>query len=261
MFRFSKQFVMIFLSLVVGLLLQARTDTSGAGYEREILRDSIRLKIVTFGNSITAERKGIQQVYAQRLPALLAEKGISAHVINSGVGGSHTGRFADHPLFKIKHALDRFETDVLAHKPDLVTFGFGTNDAYIDSKVKDGPSRIPLDKFRDNLTYMIKTLKAQGSEIILIVPNIMSGNSGGIQNDRLLLYRKVLKKLSRKYHTGFVDNYMGFLDYQKKTGEPYETLIPDGVHPNDKGHELIAASLAKEIERVVNKTRKKHEAH
>lgn len=258
MLRFSRVCVKIFGLLVVSLLFHVRTES---GFVRAEVNDSIRLKIVTFGNSITAERKGIQQVYAQRLPALLAEKGISVRVINSGVGGSHTGRFADNPTFKIKHALDRFETDVLDHNPDLVTFGFGSNDAYIDSKVKDGPSRIPLDKYEANLTYMIKTLQAKGTMIVLIVPNIMWGNSGGIQNDRLLLYRKVLKKLSRKYHTGFVDNYMGFVDYQKKTGISYETLMPDGIHPNDKGHELIAASLAKEIERIVKKTKGKHEAH
>lgn len=261
MYRFSGSFEKIFLLLIVGLVLYARTDTRGAGQSREVPKDSIHLKIVTFGNSITAERKGIRQVYAQRLPALLAADGISALVVNSGVGGSHTGRFADNPLFKIKHALDRFETDVLEHNPDIVTFAFGTNDAYIDSKVKDGPSRIPLDKYEENLSYMIKALKARGIKIVLIVPNIMWGNSGGIQNDRLLLYRKVLKKLSRKYRTGFLDNYKGFLDYEKKTGISYETLLPDGVHPNDQGHELIAESLAKEIERVVNKTKKKHEAH
>ncbi|HLU89264.1 MAG TPA: hypothetical protein VKZ51_05480, partial [Cyclobacteriaceae bacterium] len=65
------------------------------------------LKIVAFGNSITAERKTVDQVFAQRLPGLLAQEGVNASVINSGIGGSHTGRRSDHDLFKIQHGMDR----------------------------------------------------------------------------------------------------------------------------------------------------------
>src|SRR5690606_39436359 len=76
--------------------------------------------IVAFGNSITAVRNTVDQVFAQRLPGLLAREGVKASVINSGIGGSHTGRRADHDLFKIRHGMDRFQSDVLDHQPDLV---------------------------------------------------------------------------------------------------------------------------------------------
>lgn len=213
--------------------------------------DTDTVTIVAFGNSITATRKTINKVFAQRLPGLLLENGIKTRVINSGIGGSHTGRQSDHNLFKIKHALDRFDSDVIAHNPDVVLIGFGTNDAHIDSKVRGGKSRIPLDKYKDNLEYMINRLLEQNSGIILIAPNILGAKYGDVQNDRLIQYVKVVRHLARKYKLGLVDNYKLFIKFQRKSGESYDSLMLDGVHPNDRGHELIAGELVKEVLKIL----------
>src|SRR5690606_27629201 len=76
-----------------------------------------KLKIVAFGDSITARRATIDSVFAQRLPALLADQGVSCELIISGTGSSHSGRLSDNDFAKVKHGLERFETDVLNHKP------------------------------------------------------------------------------------------------------------------------------------------------
>ena len=54
------------------------------------------LTIVAFGDSTTAVRHTVKQVYADRLPPLLAACGSEAEVINTGIGGSHTGRLKDY---------------------------------------------------------------------------------------------------------------------------------------------------------------------
>lgn len=205
------------------------------------------LTIIAFGNSITATRATIDQVFAQRLPDLLLAEGIPCRIINAGIGGSHTGSRSDHDLFKIKHAKDRFESDVLSKDPDITLIGFGTNDAYIDTKVKNGPSRIPLDDYRSNLTDFIRRLQAKGSRIILIAPNILGEKYPHFQNRRLLEYVKVVRKLAKKFHTGLVDNYKLFQKYGRKKNSLIDDLMLDGVHPNDKGHELIAREIMKEI--------------
>lgn len=208
--------------------------------------------IVAFGNSITAERGSVDQVFAQRLPDILAAKGIQATVVNSGIGGSHTGRRTDHDLFKIRHGRDRFQNDVLDYSPDLVIIGFGTNDSFIDSKSPGGLSRIPLDSYKENLVYYITNLKAIDAKIILMAPNILGANFGDFQNKRLLQYVKVVRKLARKYHTGLVDNYKLFQMYGKQHKVSYEVLMLDGCHPNDDGHMLIAQHLAVEISKLLN---------
>lgn len=212
--------------------------------------DTIRTKIVAFGNSITATRSTIRQVFAQRLPELLRKNGIVAEIINSGIPGSHTGSVRDNNLFKIRHARDRFETDVLAHNPDLVTIGFGTNDAHIDSKVKGGPSRIPVSKFKENLVFMISNLRARDINVILITPNILGKNYDNFQNDRLGKYVKVMRKLAREYNLGIVDNFRTFSAYKKQGEEKLDALLLDGVHPNDAGHEIIAQNLMTEILKI-----------
>lgn len=216
------------------------------------------LTIVAFGNSITATRATIDQVFAQRLPDLLLAEGITCRVINAGIGGSHTGKRSDHDLFKIRHAMDRFESDVLAKDPDLTLIGFGTNDSYIDTKVKNGPSRIPLEDYRRNLIYFIHALKQSGSKIILIAPNILGAKYPDFQNRRLLRYVKVVRKLTNKFQTGLVDNYQLFRKYGRQKNNMIDDLMLDGVHPNDKGHELIAQELVREIVKIVSNAHEKN---
>lgn len=206
-----------------------------------------KLTIVAFGNSITAERNTIKAVFAQRLPDLLRKEGIDIEVINSGIGGSHTGRRVDHDLFKIPHALDRLEKDVLLHNPDITIIGFGTNDAHIDSKVKNGPSRIPITDYRRNLKYIIESVQKLGSKVILIAPNCLGDAYQEFQNERLLKYVQVAVKLSKKYKTALLNNYALFREYDSKPGQSMEDLMLDGVHPNDRGHEMMANHLQKLI--------------
>src|SRR5690606_18986796 len=126
--------------------------------------DTAVLKIVAFGNSITAVRSNVQQVFAQRLPALLKNRGINAVVINSGMRGSHSGRLMDNDRIQGKHELDRSIPYVLNHTHNLVIIGFGDNDAYIDIKRLDGKARIPLEDYRSNLIYIITEVQKTKSK-------------------------------------------------------------------------------------------------
>ncbi|WP_339923737.1 SGNH/GDSL hydrolase family protein [uncultured Cyclobacterium sp.] len=245
--------VVLFLLKLLPLTVVETLINHYSGKETEIETISSmgdKLKIVAFGNSITATRSTIEQVFAQRLPSLLLEEGIAAVVINSGIPGSHTGSIKDHDLFKIKHGMDRFETDVLAHNPDLVIIGFGTNDAHIDDAGPDGKSRIPLRRYKRNLTFMIKELKAQGADVILIAPNGLRGKYPEYQNVRLKQYVEVVKKLAKRYHIGLIDNFKLFSDYYDSKENRAEEILLDGVHPNDKGHALMAEEISQEIVRI-----------
>lgn len=218
-----------------------------------LIPDRKTIRVVAFGDSITATRKGVDQVFAQRLPNLVEEE-FMLEIINAGVGSSHSGTIHDNAVAKVQHGRDRFEEGVLAQNPDLVIIGFGTNDAYIDSKVLGGASRISLDQYRDNLVYMITELQKRKIRVILMAPNPLSAPRPEFQSLRLYEYVRVVRALAIEYHTGLADNYRLFIDYGRTHGG-YASLLLDGVHPNDEGHRLIAENLATQTLKVIKEDR------
>lgn len=88
-----------------------------------------------------------------------------------------------------------------------------------------------------------------------MAPNILGNYYGDIQNKRLIQYVDVVCDLAREYKTGLVNNYQLFNQYQLETGISYETLMLDGVHPNDEGHKLIAKHIMNEIMIILKRDR------
>jgi lysophospholipase L1-like esterase len=212
------------------------------------------LTIVAFGDSTTAPRVvdgASLRVYADILPEALEQRGISANVINAGVGGNDTGQ-----------ARARFESDVLAHNPDIAIVQFGLNDSCID--VWDGKDRprVTRETYLDNLRYFIETLHAQHCHVVLMTPNPMRWTE-----PLLKLYGKApfdvsdpwgfnltnhdyaqgVRDLAKELKVPLVDVYRQFYDYDAVATQSTDDLLLDGMHPNNAGHALIAHWLVTEI--------------
>lgn len=210
------------------------------------------LIIITFGNSTTAPRKGIEKVYAVRINDALTESGIPNKVVNSGVGSNHTGSVKDNDRPKIEHGMDRFERAVLSHQPDWVSLNFGLNDAYQD-KGEDTPSRIPLESFIKNLTHYIAEIKKINGRVILLTPNPLSSKLEPFRHERLKLYRDAVIKLAKTERVELINSWKVFGKYARKDPAGMEGLLPDGLHPMDIGHKLIADEIVKIIKKETAK--------
>ncbi|SDL63697.1 Lysophospholipase L1 [Daejeonella rubra] len=228
-------------SVLTALLIVLLSTFSFAQSKKE-------LTIVTFGNSTTAPRKGIEKVYAVRIHEGLTEAGITNKVINSGIGGSHTGYGKDYKDSKIEHGMDRFEKAVLQHHPDWVTMNFGLNDAYQDNGIGTA-SRIPIEKYIANLTYFITEIKKIDGKIILLTPNPLSSKLDQFRHERLKLYKDAVIKLARSENVELINSWKLFHHFAKKSPEGMEGLLPDGTHPMDTGHKLIAEKIIKIIKK------------
>lgn len=239
-FRYRK---LLFTCLLVTLIFSPIDSFS--------ICQSKKFKIVAFGNSTTATRSTIDSVYSQRLPLLLGLDGIDCSIINSGVSGSHSGRLVDNDKHKRKHGLDRFQEAVFNHQPDIVIIQFGINDSYIDEGGPSGLSRIPLLEFKLNLRYMITELKRIDSKIILMTPNAFGAEKEIWRHDRLAQYAQAVRELANEEWISCVDVYTMFEEYGNGKAEAKDELLLDGVHPNDKGHKLIAEKLSKKIKVLV----------
>ena len=220
----------------------------------------VTLRIVAFGDSTTAFREDVKSVYSQRLLSSLSSYSTSAHpvafeIINAGVSGDTT-----------RNALERFDRDILRKSPHLVIIQFGLNDSCIDVQMgKTGP-RVLREDYEKNLLYFIKKLREQHARVILMTPNparwsdnvkriwgkppydISDPMGFNLLNSE---YAESVRQLGKKAKVPVVDIYKLFLDYHRKNGRSMDKLLTDGIHPNDRGHRLIASALLPVVKKEI----------
>ncbi len=200
--------------------------------------------VVAFGDSTTAPR-GNLPVYADLLREDFRERQIGAKVVNAGVGGNTT-----------RAAASRFDADVVSRKPDIVIIQFGINDAAIDLW-KTPPAtkpRVGLKEYETNLRTFIKELKRRNVQPVLMTPNPLRwtpklkklygkapyrpGEENGF-NVLLVRYAKAVRRIGKEESVPVVDVYSAFQNYGKKNGQRVDDLLLDGIHPNEKGQQLV----------------------
>jgi len=206
------------------------------------------ITIVAFGDSTTAKR-GALHIYADLLEKELPGRGLPSRIVNAGVGGHNTD-----------HALARFEKDVLTQDPDVVIIQFGINDAAVDVW-KDPPakeSRVPLAKYEKNLHHIIRVLKERGAKVVLMTPNPLRwtpkmrelyGKAPYLPEETdgfnivLKKYAEAVRKIAKAENTPLLDVYTSFEQFGAKDDQSVDDLLLDGIHPNDRGHRLVADAL------------------
>ena len=212
----------------------------------QILKQST-LKVLAFGDSTTALRSMVKQVYSQRLTSLLAKRGLLARVINSSVGGSHTMCMTDNAFHRLRHTLDRLDETVRDHKPDVVIIRYGINDSDVDQCGLRGKSRISIEKYSANLTFMIETLRRDGSPVILMTPNAFGSTKETRRNEKLAQYAAAMRTVAAKLDVALIDIYKRFERYGDGTLQTRNKLLLDSVHRNDKGHAVVAEQIAEPV--------------
>ncbi len=190
--------------------------------------------IVTLGDSITkGVRSGVKanETFAARLQAGLKLKGITANVVNVGIGGERTDQ-----------ALKRLAKGVVSHGPRFVTVMYGTNDSYIDRGKKT--SRITSDEYRSNLLAIVGALRKHGITTILMTEPRWAADAkpnglGEHPNVRLEAYVKACREVAKRSRVPLVDHFAHWTAAEKK-GQTLRSWTTDGCHPNPLGHREIA---------------------
>jgi lysophospholipase L1-like esterase len=226
---------------VAGLLLAGCTTSTTAPR-----RSPPTATVVCFGDSTTARRRVSGRplrVFPQILRERLVRIQLPGPVINSGVGGSHTGRRTDNDRHKVRHGRDRFESDVTSQEPDLVVIQFGINDSWVDGDDSGQESRIGLDAYRENLEFFVTTLQKRGVAIILMTPNALGHVHADWRHQRLGLYAEAVRELASSHRVPLVDVHRMFRGAENGP----DALLLDGAHPNAEGHRHIADTLVRQI--------------
>ena len=141
--------------------------------------------------------------------------------IRTGIGGEHAEQGAA-----------RFETDVLAKKPDVVSIDYALNDRSIG-----------LERARAAWTRMIEQAKASGARVILLTPTPDLSADLNDPADPLNRHAQQVRDLAREHGVGLVDSLSLFREAQARGATP-KSLMSQANHPNRSGHELVARGLA-----------------
>jgi len=211
------------------------------------LARNVPVSIVAIGDSITFG-KGVatEERYTPVLADLLTQRvGNKITVRNAGVNSDIA-----------TNALQRFDEDVLKHAPDFAVILFGVNDAGFfrpDGPPADTP-RVSLPEFHDAIETMIEHCGKAGVRPVLATPAPMSSSywlafyepyqQNGL-NYLVHQYAEEIRAIAREREILLADVCAAFENHAPE----WEEWIPDGIHPNAKGHALIARVIADAMEK------------
>jgi hypothetical protein len=127
----------------------------------------------------------------------------------------------------------RFERDVLALRPDVVTIDYSLNDRQLGLKRAEVAWR-----------SMISTALNSGSKVVLLTPTPDVNAKLEDPRDPLCQHAAQVRSLAREYQVGLADSTAAF-QAEIKRGTKLKNLMSQSNHPNRRGHELVTSVLAK----------------
>ena len=177
--------------------------------------------VLALGDSLT-EGYGVtkEQAYPARLEAALRKKYPDVTVINAGISGSTSASGESRFKWQLKN------------KPDVLILALGAN---------DGLRGLPVKAMRDNIEKVIAL--AQQNRVTVILAGMKIPMNYG--EDYRRSYEKVFTDLGKKPGVIFVPFLL-----EGVGGHP-ELNISDGIHPNPRGHEIVAATLLPYVEKAL----------
>ena len=124
----------------------------------------------------------------------------------------------------------RAVSDVLMYQPDFVGIDFSVNDD-------------PTDFFKETYEGVLRKLLRWKSEPAVVILNNVFYDTGKTAQD----FHNAVGNWYQVPHVSMKDTLYQEMQQGKYTREE---LTPDGLHPNDKGHGLVAAEIIKFLEKV-----------
>ncbi|MBR7101803.1 MAG: GDSL family lipase, partial [Clostridia bacterium] len=163
-------------------------------------------KIVFTGDSVTdSGRKrpvgeglweGLGNGYVRNVDSMLAVlyPEIMLHIANTGTGGAASCDM-----------LARWETDVMALKPDWVFLMIGANDVWrqFDEPNLDNDRYMP-EEYRSNLEKMVSQTMPTVKGMFILSPFYMEANDNDLMKKRMVEYAKISEEVAEKYGAKYI---------------------------------------------------------
>ena len=191
--------------------------------------DNRTINIVCHGHSVPAGYFATPMVDTMNAYPHLLHVGLKhrfpfavMNVIVTAIGGENSGSGAD-----------RFERDVLCHRPDIITIDYGLNDRSTG-----------LEKAQAAWSQMIETGLASGAKILLLTPTpdvTQASTYEGEDKNLLGNHAEQIRTLAARHDIGLADSLLACLQYC--AAGDISDILSWSNHPNRTGHGLVAQEL------------------
>lgn len=219
--------------------------------DREIIADSdydfSEISIACLGDSITqgSNLDSMEDYQQYAYPARLKEILGARSVTNLGIGGSSIGRYWDQAF------VDRYQE--IPQDTDLIIVMGGTNDGFCLTQEELGTLKERRENtFIGDLDELMRGLKEDYPDAVIVfatpLPNILHDILKK-ERDYLLpqvVLVNVIRKLAAEYEIPVIDLYNSNLLDTHDAAVIYN-YMPDGVHCNPDGYQVLAEHLAAEL--------------
>ncbi|MBO1582259.1 SGNH/GDSL hydrolase family protein [Bacillus sp. XF8] len=82
----------------------------------------------------------------------------------------------------------------------------------------------------------------------------MSANAVSIENDNDPVRKfkmddvdRAIRQIAQEFNMKYISNYKWFMEYTTNTGITIDSLLKDGLHPNDTGYRVMFENVAQNI--------------
>ena len=155
------------------------------------------------------------------------------HVINSGNSGNN-----------VRNLLARWETDVLAFKPDWVSVCIGINDVWRQFDSPGQPEEaVPLEEYESGLEKLVEMTLPKGCGMNFMTPYFIESNAQDAMRTRMDEYGAAMKRVAARHDLVCVDLQTAFCEALEHQYSGYYTW--DRIHPNCAGSALMARAFLK----------------
>lgn len=206
------------------------------------------MRVLVFGDSITQGFWDIDGGWVSQLRKNYDQKMIDGTdndpptIFNLGVSGDSSD-----------DVLARFEAETKARAKEDIAFvvAVGVN----DSRTKAGANFSDVKRYKQNLSEILKLSKQYSDKILFVglTPcveersNPVSWGDTGYTNERIKEFDDTLREFCNKNNVAFAEVYEQFANAEKEV-----ELLPDSLHPNRKGHQLIAEIVQPHLQSLLN---------
>ena len=206
-------------------------------------------KLLFIGDSITdcgrarpigEGNEGVGNGYVSHVQALLGasypERKI--RIVNVGSSGN-----------TVRDLEARWETDVIAQKPDWLSIMIGTNDVWRQfDQPRQPEGHVLPDTYAKTLDRLVAQTASTVKGLVLMTPFFIESQKTDAMRVRMDEYGAIVKATAIQHGTLFVDTQAAFDDYTKHLYSA--SMAWDRVHPSQTGHMIIAKAFLKLIDFV-----------